>query len=88
MIVDPGVLGQFETKSGENANSTYSSRTFVRASLAIKPTIRLTSSGEELGDTSELSDATCTMKVSLSGSSTTAANSESQAGKSWVTQRN
>ena len=88
MIVDPGMLGQFETKSGENAKSTYSSGTFVRASLAIKPAIGLTSSGEELGDASELSDATCTTKVSLSGSSAAAANSESRAGRSWATQRN
>ena len=38
--------------------------------------LRSTLSGEELGDASELSDVTCTMKVSLSGSSTTAANFE------------
>ena len=82
MIVDPGVLGQFETKSGENAKLTYSSGTFVGASLAIKPAIGSTSSGEELGNASELSDVTCTTKVSLSESSATVANSESQAGRS------
>ena len=74
------MLGEFETKSGEYAKLTYSSGTFVGASLAIKPAIGSTSSGEELGDASELSDATCTTKISLSGSSTAAANSESRAG--------
>ena len=88
MIIDPGVLGQFETKSGENAKSTYSLRTLVRASLAIKSAIGSTSSGEELGDALELSDATCITKVLLSGSSAAAANSESQARRSWATQRN
>ena len=48
--------------------------------MAIKPNIRglregWTSSGEELGDASELSDARYTIKVSLSGSSAAAANS-------------
>ena len=79
MVVDLSVLGEFETKSEEYAKSTYSLGTFVGASLAIKPAIGSTSSGEELGNTSELSDATCTTKVSLSGSSTAAANSESRA---------
>ena len=61
--------------SEKNAKLTYLSGTFVGASLAIKPAIGSTSSGEELGNASELSDATCTTKVLLSESSTAAANS-------------
>ena len=76
MIVDPSMLGLFETKSGKNAKLLYSLETFVRASLAIKPTIGSTLREEELGDASEWSDATCTTKVSLSGSSAAATNSE------------
>ena len=74
MIIDPNILGEFETKSGENAKSIYLLGTFIRASLAIKPAIRLTLTGEKLGDILELSDATCIIKVLLSGSSTAAAN--------------
>ena len=76
MTIDLSALGEFKTKSGENAKSTYSSKTFVRASSTIKLAIGLKLSGKELGDASELSDATCTTKVSLSGLSATAANSE------------
>ena len=66
------MFGQFETKSGENAKSTYLLRTFVQAFLTIKPAIGSISSGEKLGNTLELSDATCTTKVSFSGSSAAA----------------
>ena len=76
MIIDPNALEEFETKSGKNAKLTYSSETFVRTSLAIKPAIGSTLSKEKLGNALELSDATCTTKVSLFGLSTTAANSE------------
>ena len=76
MIIDPSALREFETKSGMNTKSTYLLGTFVGAFLAIKAAIGLTSSGEKLGNTLELSDATCTTKVSLYRSSATAANSE------------
>ena len=39
MIIDPRALREFETKSEESAKLTYSSKTFIRASLAIKPAI-------------------------------------------------
>ena len=70
--------GGSEAKSEKNTStkSAYLTGIFVEASLAIKPTIGSTSSGEELGDTSELSDAICITKVSLSGSSAAATNSE------------
>ena len=76
MIIDPSALGEFETKSGENAKSTYLSKTFVGAFLATKPAIGSKLSGEELGDVLKLGDTTCSTKVSLSGSSATAPNSE------------
>ena len=74
----PVCSGSSDTKSEENtfAKSTYSMGTFVGASSAVKPAIGWTSSGEELGNATKLSDATCTTKVSLSGSSSAAANSE------------
>ena len=76
MIIDPNALREFETKSGENAKSTYLSGTFVGAFLAIKPAIGWTSNGEELDDAMELSDVTCTTKNLISGSSSAAADSE------------
>ena len=74
-FVDSSVFGEFETKSEENGKLTYSSGTFVGAFLAIKPAIGSTSSGQKLGDTSELSDAIYTTKLSLSRSSVAATSS-------------
>ena len=69
--------GSSEAKSGENTSAklTYSMGIFIGVSLAIKPAIGLISSREELGNISELSDAMCTTKVLLSGSSAAAVNS-------------
>ena len=96
MSIDLNALGEFETKSGENAKSIYSLGTFVRASFAIKPAIGLISSREELGNALKLSDTMYTTKVSLSGSIAAAVNSEvygygkyqARAGKSWVIYQN
>ena len=67
MIVDPSVLREFGSQSGENAKSTYLSGTFVGAFSAIKPAIwglregwTLNASGEELDDATELTDPTWT----------------------------
>ena len=67
MIVDPDVLGEFGSQSGENAKLTYLSETFVEASSAIKLAIwslregwTSSMSGEELGNATELTDPTWT----------------------------
>ena len=77
MIVGPSVLKEFRNQVRRERKVGILVGDLCRSLLGYQVGyLGSTSSGGELGNASELSDTTCITKVSLSGSSTSAANSE------------
>ena len=75
MIIDLNVLGEFGSQVRRERKVGILDGDLCRSLFRYQAGyIGSTSSREELGDASELSDATCTTKVLLLGSSATAAN--------------